>query len=60
MGLNPAFLPEDVEALAAAAFRICSGDRCVGGGVSLRCGERVLGGGMDMSGRLGRDAGGMS
>lgn len=45
------FLPVE---LPLADFRI-SGERCVGGGDNLRCGDGAFGGGIDVLGRSGRE-----
>lgn len=50
IGLKP-FLPVEPPLID---FRI-SGERCVGGGDSLRCGDGAFGGGIDVLGRSGRE-----
>ena len=55
IGLKP-FLPEE---LPLVDFRI-SGERWVGGGDDLRCGDGAFGGGIDVLGRSGREDDGNS
>lgn len=55
IGLKP-FLPAE---LPLVDFRI-SGERCVGGGDNLRCGDGAFGGGIDVLGRSGSEDDGNS